>query len=116
VVSPPIRETLIIPQGVTFSRRWRITDSVTGAPINLTGWSARGQIRAYITDVDTLFEFIGSGISVDASGYVTVSVTPEQSSAWDWRDGVYDIELIDLTGRVARIAQGAVRVSAEVTR
>lgn len=116
MASPPIYETLVIRQGATFERRWRITDSTSGAPRDLTAWSARGHIRAHTSDVDTLFEWIGSGIGCDANGFVTISVTSAESTAFAWRDGVYDIELVDPTGRVARIAQGAVRVSPEVTR
>lgn len=116
MVSPPVYETLIIRQGATFQRRWRITDPATGTPRDLTAWSARGHIRAHMSDVDTLFEWIGSGISCDADGYVTITVPPSTSTAWVWTYGVYDIELVDPGGRVARIAQGAVRVSPEVTR
>lgn len=116
MASPPIYETLIVRQGATFEQRWRITDPATGDPRDLSDWSARGHIRAYPSDVDTLHEWIGSNINCDESGYVTITITPEVSTAWEWTDGVYDIELIDPIGRVARIAQGAVRVSPEVTR
>lgn len=116
MASPPINATLVIPQGTTWERRWRISDPDSGVARDLSEWTARGQVRAYVTDVEPLFEWIGSGIACDADGYVTISVTPAQSSLWDWRDAVYDVELVDPTGRVARIAQGAVRVSAEVTR
>ena len=113
MASPPVNETLVIRQGMTFIRRWRVTDPIDGTPRDLTEWSARGQIRTYVSDVDPLFEF---DLECGADGFVTVTVTPEQSTPWVWRDGVYDIELVDPTGRVARIAQGAVRVSPEVTR
>jgi hypothetical protein len=116
VATPPINATLVIHQGTTWERRWRITDPDTGEPRDLTEWSARGHIRLFQSDVDPTYEWMGSGISCDADGYVTVRVTPAESTAWTWRDGVYDLELVDPTGRVARIAQGAVRVSPEVTR
>lgn len=116
MATPPIFSTLIIQQGTTWQRRWRITDPITGNPRDLAGWTARGQIRAYQSDVDTVFEWTPDDITCDAEGNVTVPVTPAQSSAWTWRDGYYDIELVDPSGRVARIAQGYVRVSPEVTR
>lgn len=116
MVAPPVYETLIIRQGTTFQRRWRITDPATGTPRDLSEWSARGQVRAHQTDLDTLFEWIGSGIECNADGWVMITVTPAQSTAWEWTDGVYDLELVDPSGRVARIAQGVVRVSPEVTR
>jgi hypothetical protein len=112
-VASLINATLVIPQGTTWQRRWRITDPETGTPRDLSEWTARGQIRAYTAAPNVLFEW---SIECDADGYVTVTVNPTDSTAWGWQDGAYDIELVDPTGRVARIAQGAVRVSPEVTR
>jgi hypothetical protein len=114
MASPPVHATLVIYQGTTWEKRWRITDPVSGVPRDLSEWTARGQIRADHTEAETLYEW--DDIECDADGYVTIAVTPAESSAWAWRDAVYDIELVDPTGKVARIAQGAVRVSAEVTR
>jgi len=114
VATPPINATLVIYQGTTWEKRWRVTDPGTGVPRDLSEWSARGQMRANHSDDTVLHEW--TDIDCDEDGYVTIAVTPAESSAWTWRDAVYDIELIDPTGRVARIAQGAVRVSAEVTR
>lgn len=114
MATPPINATLVIQQGTTWERRWRITDPATGVPRDLTEWSARGQIRDDITDETPLYEWVD--IVCDADGYVTVAVTPAESSAWTWREGIYDIELVDPAGRVVRVAQGAVRVSPEVTR
>lgn len=116
MASPPVNATLVIPQGTTWVMRWRITDPDTGEPRDLTEWSARGQIRADHSAAATLHEWTGDAITCDENGDVTVTVTPAESSAWVWRDAVYDVELVDPTGRVARISQGAVRVSAEVTR
>lgn len=113
---PPVHSTLVIEQGTTWTRRWRITDPTNGTPRDLTEWTARAQVRAQITDAATLFEFEDDGITCDSDGYVTLAVTPVQSAAWTWRDGYFDVELVDPTGQVARIAQGAVRVSPEVTR
>lgn len=116
MATPPVHATLIIQQGTTWNRRWRITDPASGLPRDLTEWSARGHIRIHQSDVEPEFEWIGSGIECDADGYVTISVTPEQSSAWNWRDAYYDVELVDPAGQVVRIAQGFVRVSPEITR
>lgn len=115
MATPPINATLVIHQGTTWEKRWRITDPTTGTPRDLTAWTARGQIRASHSDADTLHEW-ADDITCDEDGYVTIAVDPVTSSGWAWRDAVYDIELIDPIGKVARIAQGAVRVSAEVTR
>lgn len=114
MATPPVNTTLVIHQGTTWQYRWRITDPDTGAARDISTWTARGQIRATHTDAEPLHEWTDIDCGVD--GYVVIAVTPAESTAWTWRDGVYDIELIDPSGRVARIAQGAVRVSPEVTR
>jgi hypothetical protein len=116
MVTPPVNATLVIYQGATWEKRWRITDPDSGVPRDLSEWSARGQIRADHSAAAVLYEWTGDALTCDADGYVTATVTPAESALWGWRDGVYDVELVDPTGRVARIAQGAVRVSAEVTR
>lgn len=116
MATPPVNATLVIHQGATWEKRWRITDPTAGTPRDLTGWTARGHIRADHASTATLYEWTGSAISCSADGYVTVTVVPAVSSAWTWRDAVYDVELVDPAGQVVRIAQGAVRVSAEVTR
>ncbi len=114
MATPPLNATLAIPQGTTWERRWLISDPDSGTPRDLSEWTARGQVRAAHSDDEVLHEW--DDIDCGADGYVTVAVAPAESSAWTWRDAVYDIELVDPTGRVVRIAQGAVRVSPEVTR
>ena len=116
MATPPINATLVIHQGTTWEKRWRITDPTTGTPRDISEWAARGQIRADHSVATTLHEWTEDDVTCDEDGYVTIALTPAESSLWDWRDAVYDVELIDPTGKVARIAQGAVRVSAEVTR
>jgi len=116
VATPPVRSTLIIDQGTTWQRRWRITDADSGLPRDLTGWTARAQVRAQTMAETTLFEWSPEGLTCDDDGYVTMTVTPTESSAWIWRDGMFDVELVDPTGRVTRIAQGRVRISPEITR
>jgi hypothetical protein len=116
MATPPVNATLVIHQGTTWAKRWRITDPASGVPRDLTEWSARGQIRADHSAVTVLYEWATDALTCDADGYVTATISSTESTAWGWRDGVYDVELIDPIGRVARIAQGAVRVSPEVTR
>lgn len=116
MATPPVQATLVIHQGTTWERRWRITDPDTGTPRDLTEWSARGQIRADHSAAAVLHEWTPDALTCDEDGYVTAAITPAESATWGWRDAVYDVELLDPIGRVVRIAQGAVRVSPEVTR
>ncbi len=111
-----VETKLVVEQGTTWAISWPIVDP-NGEPVDVTGWTVRAQIRQSATANEVLHEFTtASGNATTEQGSVTLSVDPAESSAWDWRSGVYDVELVDPVGRVARIAAGTVTISAEVTR
>jgi hypothetical protein len=107
------KRDLLIEQGVTWSTAWSVTlDGVALDPAD--GWQARSQVRAKITDTAVLHQF-----TTNLTGSVVqLSVQPDESSAWTWRRGVFDVEIFDGEdpSRVIRIVQGTVNVSPEVTR
>ena len=107
---------LVIQQGTTWGVSWPITDA-QGNPLDVSGSTVRAQIRPSKDSGEVLHEFsTEAGNAVAEQNAVTLSVQPATSSAWSWRNGVYDVELTDSTGRVARIAEGTVTISPEVTR
>jgi beta-glucosidase-like glycosyl hydrolase len=86
-------------------------------PADLTDWTARAQVRATRASTDILYEWSEAAGNVTVSGNeFTFTVAPEVSSAWAWRDGVYDVEAVKNTGEVVRLTQGTISVDAEVTR
>lgn len=115
---PPVYAPLVIEQGTTWSRAWMVTNPDTGEPLDISGWSARGQVRKWAGSPEVLHEWSATAINITcgADGFVTVTVSPAESAVWDWCDGLYDIELTDPSDRVVRIAQGPVTVSPEITR
>lgn len=83
------------------------------AAVNLTGWTARQEIRESI-DADTVMNSLtteNGGITLGADGTITRHMTAAQSTALGAMQGVYNLELIDPNGIVTRFAQGAVCVS-----
>ena len=107
---------LVIEQGTTWAISWPIRDE-NDQPVDVTGWSVRAHVRAHRDSTEVLHEWSSQLGNAEASGSdVILSVGPSTSSAWNWSDGVYDVELTDPTGNVARVAAGTVRVSREVTR
>lgn len=107
---------LVIQQGTTWAVSWPITDD-QGSPLDVSGCTVRSQIRPAKDSDEVLHEFsTQTGNASAEQNAVTLSVAPAVSSAWTWRNGVYDVELTDPAGRVARIAEGTVTVSPEVTR
>jgi hypothetical protein len=109
------RDDLTIEQGTTWAFSWPIT--VDGASVDLADWSARAQIRRAVQSPTVLYEWsTAKGNATLTNSSVTLSLAPEETSAWTWIDAVYDIEVTDPLGRVARIAGGRVVISREVTR
>lgn len=107
---PAVKTKLTIEQGTTWSHGWAVT--FNGAPIDAT-WTARSQVRKPITSAEVLHAFTAS---VTAEGAVVIAVDPDESSAWTWRDGVYDVEVESADGIVLRVASSTVKVLPEVTR
>ena len=108
-----------IEQGASFYKKIVWKDSLD-APINLTGYSARMQIRPSLKASKVIVELgtsPGSGIALGgALGTIELSLTAAQTAAITESQGVYDLELISGSGFVTRMMGGAVEFSPEVTR
>lgn len=115
----PFKHNITILQGATLEdvTTWRAgTPSV---PVNLTGCTARMQVRRKITDADPLLSLTteNGGITLGGTaGTVTISMSATATAAIDWKGGVYDLEIQFGDGRVRRLLAGSVSVSPEVTR
>lgn len=106
---------LLINQGETWSIIFPVVD-VANKPVTVTGWTAKAQIRGSET-ASVLYEWSATfGNIVVGTTTVTLSVPAATSAAWWWTSGLYDLDLTDTAGRIYRIAQGAVRVSPQITR
>ena len=114
-------------QGSTFGININIQDS-SGNTQNLTGYSARMQMRSSYTSAsatETLTTANGE-ISIDAqTGNVAIQLAAERTAniAVDMNNGkppksmyVYDLELVDASNNVSKLLYGDVTVYGEVTR
>lgn len=104
---------LIIEQGSDYRRAIPVLDE-TGAPLDITGWSVRGQIRLTYTSPTPLHD-LGPHLTI-AGTAVELEITGEASAPWVWQLAFYDVELVDPSGNPTRLMQGRVVVSPEVTR
>lgn len=104
-------------QGATFSRVVTWIDS-TGVPVNLTGYSARMQVRATVSSASTIFSLTSpSNITLGGTaGTITIVITAAATAAATAGDYVYDLELVSGSGVVTRLLQGCFVLDAEVTR
>lgn len=108
--------TLKIEQGAYKSLSLTYKDA-TGTPIDLTGYTARMQIRGYAESTTAWVSLTSaSGITLGTTdGAIDIELTSTQTSAIP-DSGFYDIELVAPSGEVNRILEGAVKLSKEITR
>lgn len=99
---------LLIQQGSSFLRTLVIEDHPA------TDYQFRGQIRAFHESSDVLAEF---NFQVANDNQVAWTLAPEVTAALPAQRLVYDVEMYnDSVGFVARIIEGDVDVTPEVTR
>ena len=108
---------LCIPQGATFSRV--IIWKADGDEVNLTGFTARAQIRPSAASATTTLSLTTENTRIalgGTAGTITLSISYTYTAAIAAGRYVYDLELVSAGGIVTRLLQGVVTVSANVTR
>lgn len=114
----PATYDLTIYNGATFSQQFIWRDSA-GALVNLTGFSARMQIRANKAATTFIHELtnLNGGIALGgAAGTINLTIPATTTAGFTAKKGVYDLELVSGGGVVTRLVEGAVVFSPEVTR
>lgn len=107
---------LTIEQGATFAQR--ITYKVpAGTPVDLTGYTARLQVRrTAASPVALSLTTENGGITLGgAAGTIDLAITATATAAIAADAYVYDLELVS-GATVTRLLEGNVVVSREVTR
>lgn len=105
-----LKANMVIDQGTTFSTMIEILDE-NDDPVNVANYSARGQIRKHYSSTNS----VNFSTSL-SNGSLVVSLTASQTANIVSGRYVYDIELVDPANTVARILEGIVTVTPEVTR
>lgn len=109
---------ILIEQGATFQLNLVWKDS-SNVPINLTGYTARMQVRNKITDASPLLSFTtenGAIVLGGALGTIAITGLATLTDALTVRSGVYDLELVSPTGIVTRLVEGRATITPQVTR
>ena len=105
-------------QGTDYNIPIRLSDA-EGEALNLSGFKARMQIRRFSWSPELIDDLSSENGRIDIdqeNGLMTLHFSNEKTSSFPIADLVYDLELTSSEGRVSRIMQGAVEISAEVTR
>lgn len=88
-------------------------------PIDLTGYTARMQIRAKIDDPVILTELTteNNGIILNnTTKSIILQITAIATAAATWKSAVYNLELISSGGQVTTLCVGNLTLTKEVTR
>lgn len=117
MAAPAGTYNIICDQGSTLDRTltWKDSDGVL---INLTGYTARMQVRATFESTTTVLSLTteNGGITLGgALGTIQIIASATATAAIDPRIYVYDLELVNGT-TVYRLVQGSFTVRPEVTR
>lgn len=109
---------ITVEQGATFVQPiiWKDDD---GNVINLTGATAKMQVRQYAGATTVLFEAStanGKLAILGDLGQITLTITAAESSAFTWLFGKYDLEVTTAGGSVYRLLRGNITISSEVTK
>ncbi|MEU4703322.1 hypothetical protein [Nonomuraea dietziae] len=113
---------LLIEQGTDYELALTLASKAPDpGPLDLTGCQLRAHVRPHHgADAPLLYDLSTSNgrivITDAAGGQATLRIPGQESAGWEWRQAVYDLELVDAGGRQKRLLQGAVRVDPEVTR
>ena len=114
----PGQKDLTILQGANFEEQFTLQDSLESA-INLTGYTARMQVRADVNSETEIFELTTENSKLvlgGINGTIDISLSASETAAAQAVEAVYDVELISSGGQVYRILSGNISIIAEVTR
>lgn len=108
---------LRIDQGSRLRFTFRVLDN--GSPADLSGYTARMQIRASVSSTDVLAEYTTANnmlVISPGDSTVTITVPSSETEDYNWTTGVYDLEIVSGSNDAIRISEGWVKVSPQVTR
>lgn len=113
-----VTHNITIEQGATFQLNLLWKDSLN-APINLTGYTARMQVRKKHSDPVKLLDFTTENGAITlggAAGTIVITGLATLTDDVPAKPCVYDLELVSAGGFVTRLIEGSVTVTPEVTR
>lgn len=108
------KANIVIDQGADFSTTVTVTDDAN-ATVDLSDYTARGQIRKHYTST-TAVDFTIQFGSPRSEGQVELSLTNSQTGSMEAGRYVYDAEIISSSGTVTRLVEGIATVTPQVTR
>lgn len=110
---------LTILQGETWRHQLVWKAGTPYVPVDLTGCSARMQVRSAVDSATVLLELTTANGGIElggSSGEITLHLSAADTAALSWARGVYDLEVVMSDSTVRRLLEGSIKVKPEVTR
>lgn len=109
---------IVIEQEATFYRKLQWLDP-SSVPIDLTGYTAKMQVRATAADSSIIVELstTNSYITITPStGTIELTIPASVTATVPVANAVYSLNMTSPDGFVTRLLQGQVQVKASITR
>jgi hypothetical protein len=106
---------LYLDQGTTFNNIINLTDDLTNAYVNVSGYVVRSQMRRSYFSANASANIICT-ITDAPNGEITMSMTAANTANLKPGRYLYDLEVVEPSGTVSRILEGIITVTPEVTR
>lgn len=112
------KKNLTLRQGDTFRHTFLYVASDGSTIIDMTGYSARLQIRDSVDSSSYHYEAVSGGdITISGvAGSIALSIPAADTAAFTFVRAVYDLEVTDAAGNVTTIVEGVVKRRKQVTR
>jgi hypothetical protein len=119
MMQEPARYDMTIYQGADFERVLTWSLGEPAALVDLSGYSARMQLRTYTASPEVVAELTTSNGRISlggTAGTIALNLTAAQTETLTPNQYAYDLEVIAPDGFVTRLVEGFVNVDPEVTR
>ena len=106
---------LYVDQGATFNHVINISDDLTSANVNVSGFEVRSQMRrSYYSE--NASANITCTISDASNGQISLSMSGDYTATIKAGRYVFDVELTSTSGSIQRLLEGIITVTPRVTR
>jgi hypothetical protein len=106
---------LYMDQGASFTNTLTITDDVTNAPVNISGYTLTSQMRRSYYSANATANITCTIVSAN-TGNVQMSMTPANTALIKAGRYLFDVETTDNNNYVVRILEGIINVTPGITR
>ena len=106
---------LYMDQGASFTNTLTITDDVTNAPVNISGYTLTSQMRRSYYSANATANITCTIVSAN-TGNVQMSMTPANTALIKAGRYLFDVETTDTNNYVVRILEGIINVTPGITR